>query len=220
MRYNGLRLIIDMAVLHNRHEMVKAQRDALVLGALREDVGYLPLFGIVYEHLSITHYSGRWLPGGYVPLFSPGAAFRARHFFARAERAHRGGRHTAAFVQLGRASHLLIDMACPVHAHRVAHFTDPFEWYVEGNADRLAQLTIPPVPNYRSVGALVTGLARYTRAFAPDRSNHLWGRWLKRRGWRRSLKRDRMAEQARHIIPMAAGHLSAMLDMFVIRLDN
>ena len=60
--------------------------------------------------------------------------------FARAVELKRAGRIAGGFVQLGRVAHLLADMACPNHVHRVWHLQDPFEWWVESHAPMLSTL--------------------------------------------------------------------------------
>jgi hypothetical protein len=210
MRQNGLRLVAEMAVRAVGHPLVTRYREALVLGALREDVWYLP-GGAVIEHLSFSHFYRPGLPGGIVPLVWPGPRRKAEKFFARAVAEQRAGRTAASFVQLGRAVHLLTDMACPVHAHRTVHTTDPFEWYCEGNHRALAALPVAVVPDAARASDLVESMARFTQAYPPDETNHAPGRLLKRLGLRRPVSAREAGEQARALIPVAAGHAAALV---------
>lgn len=216
MRYNGLCMVIDLAAATLASAVVARYRRAILLGALREDYVYLPLVGPV-ESLSLEHFYGPGLPGGFFPFLTPGTRTKAPWLFQRALREAKAGRVTAAFVQLGRCSHLLTDMACPVHVHRVAHLTDPYEWYVEGNRETLAAEPIPAPPEAGSVVELIEGLAGFTSRFAADGTNSLHGRLLKRLGLRRSLTRDDVAVQARAIIPMAASYNAALFRLFLHR---
>ena len=216
MRYNGLCMVIDMAAAHLGSPLVDRYRRAILLGALREDYWYLPLVGPV-ESLSIEHFYGPGLPGGFVPFLTPGTRTAAPMLFERALAEARAGRVTSAFVQLGRCSHLLTDMACPVHVHRVAHLSDPYEWYVEANGASLSAEPVPPSPPGASVVELIEGLARFTQQFAADGTNSLHGRLMKRLGLRRSLTRDVVAAQARAIIPMAASYNAALFALFLHR---
>jgi hypothetical protein len=215
MRYNGLCLVVDLAAAALAHPVVDRYRRAILLGALREDYVYLPLVGPV-ESLSLEHFYGPGLPGGFFPFLTPGTRTKAPYLFRKALGEAKEGRITSAFVQLGRCSHLLTDMACPVHVHRVAHLTDPYEWYVEGNCASLSKAEVPAPPAAASVVELIEGLAGFTAQFAADGTNSLHGRLLERLGLRRSLTRDEVAAQARAIIPMAASYNAALFGLFLV----
>lgn len=215
MRYNGLTTVVEGAASKLDHPLVTRYREAILLGALREDYWYLAGLGTVVESLSLTHFYGPGLPGGFIPFLTPGTRTKAPWLYQRALTEARAGHTTSSFVQLGRAAHLLTDMACPVHVHRVAHFTDPYEWYVEGNAARLAQETIPDPPNASSVIELIEGLASYTQRFEADGTNSVQGRALKALGLRRPLHRDEVAAQARSLIPMAISYNAALFRLFL-----
>lgn len=216
MRYNGLCMVIDMAAAELGSPLVDRYRRAILLGAIREDYWYLPFLGPV-ESLSIEHFYGPGMPGGFFPFLTPGTRTVAPMLFEKALAEARAGRVTSAFVQLGRCSHLLTDMACPVHVHRVAHLNDPYEWYVEGNRDTLSAEPVPPRPEAASVQALIEGLSGFTQQFAADGTSSVHGRWMKQLGLRRSLTRDVVAAQARAIIPMAASYNAALFALFLQR---
>jgi hypothetical protein len=216
--WNGQRVVLDMAIRVLGHPLVTRYRPALVLGALREDVWYVPLFGAVLDRPSLTHFYRPGLPGGLVPFLTPGPRWRADRLFERAVTRYREGRPAAAFVQLGRAAHLLTDMACPVHAQRTVHMiSDSFEWYVEGNARDLELLPVPTVAARRRASELVEDLARHTQRFAPDTTNSPWGRVLWKVGLRRKIPVPILDDQARQLIPLAAGHAAALLRLFLLR---
>ena len=218
MLWNGQRVVLDMAIRALGHPLVTRYRPALVLGALREDVWYVPLFGAVLDRPSLTHFYRPGLPGGLVPLLTPGPRWRADRLFARAVERYREGRPAAAFVQLGRAAHLLTDMACPVHAQRTVHMiSDPFEWYVEGNARALESLPVPAVATRRRASELVEDLAGQTQRFTPDTTNSPWGRLLWKAGMRRKIPVSMLSDQARQLIPLAAGYAAALLRLFLLR---
>src|SRR4030095_7655122 len=67
MLWNGQRVVLDMAIRALGHPLVTRYRPALVLGALREDVWYVPLFGAVLDRPSLTHFYRPGLPGGLGP---------------------------------------------------------------------------------------------------------------------------------------------------------
>src|SRR5262249_22086568 len=143
-----------------------------------------PAFGIVFEHLSFSHFYEPPLPGGLLPLLWPGPMLKGNLFFERALREYRAGRNASAFVQLGRVVHLLTDMCCPVHAHRTIHETDPYEWYVEGNKKHLLALEVPEAPQGERASELIDGMARYTQPFRSDPTNNWYGRMIDEVRWR------------------------------------
>ena len=253
MRYNGLHLLIGMALQKVEAPLFLQYADALTLGAIREDIRYDRRQRKLVEHWSLTHFSGRWLGGGFIPGLTRSAPAQAQCYFDAALAAwpHVGGASAPPFsgpgsdaahscsgasgtghaktsasgmpaagiaramVLLGQASHLLIDMACPVHASRVAHWSDGYEWYVDSHVAELGTLPFALPAPFANVRANVAALARFTQQFAPDRTHHHWGRWLMRRGWRQSLPQAELAAQAHAIIPVAAGHLAAMYQQFI-----
>ena len=212
---NGLALVIDRAVANLPSTEARRYRKALVLGSLREDVARTPGGAGVFEHLSFSHFGGGWLRGGYLPLLWPGPRFKVRRSCRRALARARAGNRAAAFVTLGRACHVLTDLACPVHVHRVIHETDPFEWYVEMHADQLSAAPARAAPDARSPVALVASLAAITRACAPDRTRNAFGRLLRRLGLRRAVPRHEIRRQAHLLIPQAAAHVAALISLFL-----
>lgn len=214
MRYNGLFIVLEMAIRRIDDPLIWRHRDALILGSLREDVWYIPLANRIFEHWSFSHFYKPPMPGGYLPLIWPGPRRKGELFYRRALREHRRGRTAAGFVQLGRVAHLLTDMSCPVHVHRTVHQTDPFEWYVEGNKARLLALPVPDVAPARPA-ELVHDLARTTSRFRDDRTNHHTGRLLRRLGWLRPVTAREAGEQARELIPLAAGYTVALLRTYL-----
>ena len=140
---NGQAAVIRMAVASEpRLEPFTAP---LLLGAMRADVWYIPGARRVVEHLSFSHFYRRVLPGGFLPFVTRGTRAMARTWFGEALDAHRRGQTALAYVRLGAVSHLIADMSCPVHVHRVIHESDPFEWYVEAHHEELRALPLPAV---------------------------------------------------------------------------
>ncbi len=212
MRINGLALLIDRAA--DRVPAVERYRRAITLGALREDVAYIPGTPKPFEHLSLSHFWGPGGRGGFLP-FWPSARRAADHWFARAVAKHRAGEIAAGFVALGRTAHLLADMACPVHVHRVIHSAgDGFEWYVEAHRDELGAIEIPRPPSATRASQLIESLARFTHRFPADRTQHPLGRWLIRRGLARQLPQTEIRRAAHAIIPVAIAHMVALLELY------
>src|SRR5262245_1977581 len=214
---NGQAVVIDMAVAAVADPLPRRYSRALLLGALREDSGCLPVLNVVYPYLSVTHFYKPGLPGGFVPFLTAGPRLRSNTFLRRAVARYRAAQPASAFVELGRCLHLLIDMGCPVHAQRVAHLTDPYEWYVESHAQALRELPVPCVPDRDEASQLVESLSGFAQAFPADRTNSLWGHALWRLGLREKSDRETCAAQAAALIPMAAGHAAALLRLFLRR---
>lgn len=220
MWFNGFMVVIDMALEKLGQPLLRGQREALILGAFREDVCALLGSRWVFQSPSLTHFYRRRVPGGFVPFVWPGPVQRTEQFFRRAVGAARRGRLAYACVQLGRAAHPLIDMSCPVHAQSVAHTTDPFEWCVEVMDEELRRLPAHDVGRPGCIADIVEGLALFARLHVADKTNNPWGRLLRHLGHRRSLPKALAREQARVLIPRAAGHTAALFELFLERIDT
>jgi hypothetical protein len=212
-RIGGLAMLVERAVDRTTSPAIRQRRRAIVLGALREDVGYVRGLPRPFEHLSLSHFWGPGRSGGFVPLW-PSARTMADRYFARAVTLHRDGAQAAGFVELGRVAHLLADMACPVHVHRVLHDGDGYEWFVESHLEELGSLPAENVPSAARASDLITSMATFTHAFPADRTQHAVGRWLVRRKLARSLPQHEIRRAARAIIPVAIAHMSALLGLY------
>ncbi|MEW6737082.1 MAG: hypothetical protein AB1489_37695 [Acidobacteriota bacterium] len=214
MWYNGFIVVIDMALHELNDALCWRYRDALVLGAFREDICYLPLLKRVVQSPSLKHFY-RTVPGGLIPFCWPGPRSEADRIFAKSIKRFQQGHTATAFVQLGRILHLLIDMSCPVHAHSVWHGNDSFEWRVEAAKSELESLAVPAVESLTKASQAIERMAKYTRGFEPDRTSLPWGRALKRLGLRRSIQAAIIREQTRQLIPVAAGYAAALYRLFL-----
>jgi hypothetical protein len=214
---NGQAAVIRMAIGNLHHPLVYRYEPAILLGAMRADVWYVPVAGRVLEHLSFSHFYRRRLPGGFLPFVTRGTRTMARTWFGEAVDAHCSGKQAAAFVRLGEVSHLIADMSCPVHVHRVIHESDPFEWYVEAHHADLRRLPLPVIGDVDRPEDLIDSMAAVTQTFEPDRTHYTVGRMLRRAGLRKAVPRAVIAEQARLLIPLAAAHTAALLRFFLRR---
>ncbi len=213
MRLGGLALLIARGVEIAADPELARWQPAITLGALREDVWYVPGLGRAVEALSVSHFH-RAGAGGFLPLVTPGPRGQTRRILGRSLRHHRAGVHAAGYVQLGRCAHLLADMACPVHVHRYPHDNDGFEWWIESHQPELAALPVPPAPEVASPAGLVDSLAAFTRGFAADPSQWPVGRALRRRGLLRGMVMREHARAARAIVPVAIAHLAALFQQY------
>jgi hypothetical protein len=197
MWFNGFLLTIDRALAQAANPLLTRHRDAIVLGCFREDVWYVPLLGAVVQNPSLDHFARARLPGGFVPWLTRDAGDRAQALGSRAVRAMRERRLPRAMVELGRAAHAVIDMACPVHAQGKLHGSDAFEWCVEAMSERIAGLADAPVVRCANFAAAARGLARHAQFHAIARTQ------------------SQAREQALALMPLAASHTRALFDRFL-----
>lgn len=212
---NGQAAVVKIALTSMRDPQLDRYAAPLLLGAMRVDVAYIPIAKKVYEHMSLNHFYRRGLPGGFLPFVTPSVRSSARKWFTEAIEKQKRGETTAAFVKLGGVSHLIADMSCPVHVHRVIHESDSFEWYVESHHDELRALPVPHVAEFDRAEDVIESLASITSTFEPDRTRYSIGRLLRRAGLRKAIPKDVIAEQARTLIPLAGAHCAAMLRLFL-----
>jgi hypothetical protein len=201
MLYHGLCAVVDGALRRLPERAAAHQhRDALMWGILREDVVILP-FGVVLEHLSLTHQTGA-APGGFVPFLVPSPHQLVRWRWQQARRQRARGEEARAWVTLGRALHLIADLACPAHTSRTVHLRDPFEGWVEVHGyDLLDAPPTAPLPG--ELSELTHALARRSRAHAADGTTSPWGRLLCRLGARAPVPVEQVAVQAAELLPLA-----------------
>jgi hypothetical protein len=211
---NGHAAVLDMALRSLGEPLPERYRDAMLLGAHRGNVWHVPLLNRVVEHLSLSHFYRPGLEWGFLP-FLPGPLREANRWYARALQEQRAGRTAAAFVWLGRVIHLVVDMSCPTHAHSIAHTTDPYEWYVEGNRQDLEELPVPNVGDRTRPSQIVREMAERCRRFRPDRTHNVPGWFLQRMGAIRPVLAKQTAEQATVLVPLCAGYTVALLRLFL-----
>ena len=72
MRLNGLYIVVELAARKLADPVVTRYKKPLILGSLREDVGYIPGARFILEHLSFSHFYQPGLPGGLLPVVWPG----------------------------------------------------------------------------------------------------------------------------------------------------
>ena len=194
MWFNGFITTIDMALARNAHPLLVRYREALILGCFREDVWFVGGIDAVLQNPSLSHFCRARVSGGFIPWLTSDAGARSEKLGRRALRELSRGRVASAMVQLGRAVHPLIDMACPVHAQGVAHGNDPFEWCVEAMSEELRSLPAS-AESYARFADATRGLACHAQRFP--------------------IARTRAHDQARRLIPLAAGHTAALFDIFL-----
>jgi hypothetical protein len=191
--------VIDMALARRAHPLLLRYRDAIVLGCFREDVWFIGGIDAVVQNPSLSHFCRAGVRGGFIPWLTPDAGARTEKLGQRALREFSQKRVASAMVQLGRALHPLIDMACPVHAQGIAHGNDPFEWCVEVMGEELRALPAS-IESYSRFADAVRGLARHARG--------------------RKIARTRAQDQARQLIPLAAGHAAALFGIFLAHIPE
>ncbi len=183
----------------------RARYAAMILGMFREDVLLLPGMRRALPSPSLRH-------------SYPRSRQYCGQLFDGAVAAGRAGEPVRGAFLLGRALHVLIDMACPVHAQGVAHYLDePFERHVDAAAEDLASLPVPALSAHVAEGgpqALVDSLAGAARREIADTTKSPWGRVLRRWGYRQPPSGREIKEQARRLIPLCAAHVRALIAQY------
>lgn len=144
-------------------------------------------------------------------LGAPSAMTQLRRWLQRATRARNA--ETAAFW-LGRACHLLGDMAVPARTRGVWHLLgDPLELFCEAHADRLAELLPSAIP--LRVGppeAQAEALAHAASVESADTTRTPWGALAFRLlSHGKRLTDAEVERQARRLLPLAVAHTRGLL---------
>lgn len=203
----GLVVTLDLAVgpAGSRTPRRRERYAAMILGMFREDVLCLPVLDRVSISPSLRHHY-------------PHSRRYCARFVDEALTEARGGRDVQGAFLLGRALHVLIDMACPVHAQAALHYLDdPFERHVDAHIAALGRLAVPPLPagvREGSIEGVVDSLAGAARREKADRTRTPWGRVLRRLGRRTPVTGAQVAAQARRLIPLAAAHARVLTSRF------
>lgn len=203
----GHRAIVRAAAARAGAEAL-ALLDDLLRGNDDEDVHLVPLIGLRLQAVGFTHTHRPGSRRG--ELLAPSARVCCERYAARAACAT--SPHEAAYL-LGRACHLLIDIAVPARSRGVWHFYgDPLESWVEEHVDALDALPPAKLPESRDPGELCEALATLSSAFAVDTTRSTWGAWRMRLSGRGTRVSDAEAgEQARVLVPAAVAHVAALL---------
>ena len=220
MRPNGFLIVIDLALQKINSPVFNKYRKGLFLGAFRENVYYLPGIRTVSLNPSISHFYHPHLPGGIIPFLWPGPRWMGNYHFKRAVHEFRSNRVAAAFVQLGRVSHLLTDMACPVHAQSVFHSSDPFEWAVETMNNEFRTAHVSEIGPGKTASQLIQQMAQFTQSYPAEKVNNPWGYILRKVGARRTLQTDLVRKQAGELIPVVASHTVSLFRLFLEQVDR
>ncbi len=187
-----------------------AHLGSLLQGHLDEDDFVLP-FGLRLRAAGLSH---SYRPGSWRgELLAPSALV----CLARCLRRARGASsQPAAAWWLGRACHLIGDLAVPARTRGVWHLLgDPFEEWLEGHLDTLplllpAALSIPQ----KSPTIVAHDLACASSRFAADTTRTPWGAWAFRHGFGRQLSENELASQATALVPAMVAATAALLDDF------
>lgn len=197
--------LIETALAVVAHPGLMARRAAILAGCVDEDLVRIPLVGwrVQSPGLSHTYRPGRRRG----ELGAPSALTRIERLIARARSGWRRAPDHAA-SDIGRALHLLGDVAVPARTRGVWHpLGDPYERWVD---DHLAALRVaPPAPpvTAATIAALVDSLARAAAVHVADSTRSPWGALAHRLGRPAVIVDDALAErQARALLPVALAH--------------
>jgi hypothetical protein len=202
----ALRLAIDGA-------WMKPYARELCSGSDDEDVYEVPLTNIRLPALGLTHTYRPGKRGG--ELGAPSARTRLLYFVRRCEREIARRDEPRGAWWLGRACHLLVDMAVPARTRGVWHLLgDPLECWVERAVDAKDERFLPGerAPATDS-GALADGLAALSASFPADTTRGPLG-LLRHAILGRSVRiSDAQAEaQALVLVPAAIAHAAALFE--------
>ncbi len=199
--------VIRAAVARPPHSWLCAQLEELLRGHRDEDDWVL--FGLRLRAPGLTH---TYRPGHrYGELGAPSARTR---LFECALRARQAAADAQCAYWLGRACHLLGDMAVPARTRGVWHLLgDPLEAFWEAHAAELDSMlgdAEPLVPGDAALHADALALA--SSAYPADTTRTPWGALSFRyRGKGQRLKPAVIEAQARVLLPLAVAHTSAFL---------
>jgi hypothetical protein len=198
--------ILRAAVLRGGSTWRERDLDALVRGHRDED-DFVVLRVLRFRAPGLTH---TYRPGQrFGELFAENAKSKMLRCVRRAER-----NRTRTAWWLGRACHLLADMAVPARTRGVWHLLgDPLEAWLEEDARRVDALACDPldVPSY-GPAELADALAHASAAHVADTTRTPWAKIL----YGRTEKFVRLCEkdveaQARTLVPLAVAHTAALL---------
>lgn len=197
--------LIDRALDAVGDPMLSGFRTAIQAGCADEDVWQVPLTGWRLQSPGLSH---TYRPGRRRgELGAPSARTRiegevdqARRLWSRAPQ---DGAH-----HLGRALHLLGDVAVPARVHGVWHpLGDPYERWVEDHLDELDALPTAPPIALTTLARLIDELARVAAQHVADTTRSPWGALAHRLGRSAVLVDDALAaRQARAVLPMALAY--------------
>jgi hypothetical protein len=202
--------VIEAACVRAASPWPLAHLGSLLQGHLDEDDLVLP-FGLRLRAAGLTH---SYRPGSWRgELLAPSALVCLARCLRRARRAPT---EPAAAWWLGRACHLVGDLAIPSRTRGVWHLLgDPLESWLEEHTDALPSLvpTALVIPR-GSPSDLARELARASAGLAADTTRTPWGAWAFRRGHGTRLTADEVAAQAAVLVPLAVAATTALLDGF------
>jgi hypothetical protein len=202
--------LIERALAGVDHAGLRARAALLQAGCVDEDLVRLPLVGwrVQSPGLSHTYRPGRQRG----ELGAPSALARVERLVADATATWPRDADRAAH-HVGRACHLLGDVAVPARTRGVWHpLGDPYERWVDEHLGLLAQEPAAPPVSAPSIAALVDGLARLASVQLADTTRSPWGALARRLGRPRTIVDDALAErQARALVPAALAHHTAFL---------
>lgn len=200
-------LILNTAIDHTGSWLAKFRRE-IVQGNDDEDVHVVPLVNWRLRAAGFTH---THVPQGrFGELGFPSAKRQCLVFLQKAER-EKGLARKAWWI--GRACHLLGDVAVPARARRIWHLEgDPLEAWIESHLETFRDL--PSVPSEpRPPETIIEELADVAATFPADTTRTPWGRaaleWF---GRGRILEEREIEKQARILVPLAMRSTNALLE--------
>lgn len=185
----------------------RAFRREILQGNDDEDVHVVPILNWRLRAAGLTH---THVPNGrFGELGFPSAKSQCLFFL---ENARREKHHARAAWWIGRACHLLGDMAVPARANRIWHIEgDPLEAWIESRVDSFRDVMVHEIA-VKTPEEMTEELARIAATFPADTTRTPWGRarfeWF---GHGRKLDEPELAEQARILVPLGIACTKTLL---------
>jgi hypothetical protein len=205
--------LIDAALARGTSSWGVSDLPALLQGHRDEDD--VVVLGLRFRAAGLTHTYRPSRPR-FGELWAPSARTKMLWCLRRVARART--RERAAWW-MGRACHLLGDMAVPARTRGVWHLEgDPFEAWLEARTDdelaAISASTPASAPDSASADAIAAALARTSASFPADTTRTPWGRAMFRFA-RRGVMLDECAieAQARVLLPHAIRATASLLAM-------
>ncbi len=208
------RFILERALgLVDQDAWTRDHARELLAGSDDEDVYAVPFTKVRLPALGLTH---TYRPGKRTgELGAPSARTQLLYFVRRSKSELVRSDEARAAWWLGRACHLLIDMAVPARTRGVWHLLgDPLESWVEhavlANDGRFAMSALAPTDD---IGALADTLAALSASFPADTTRGPLG-LLRQKLLGRGVRVDGADAEAQALVlvPAAIAHTASLLD--------
>lgn len=195
-------------------EEIIRNKKMLFRGALNEDFFCVGKRLLKIRMLGLSHFYNPETKSGFLlNIFSNGKDTGVKRF-NKAKKYYIKGDIKNAYYNLGRAVHLLHDLAAPAHAQLLPHYIlDRCEIYINKNCDRMKLPRIRIVRFKRADDYYHSIAAKVYHFEAEKRLSMAWQ--VKRLiGLKKRIPKENLREQAEYIFPMAVSYTAGLIEHF------